>query len=55
MEFLSTGVESQNEPVHEFLVFTAYSNLSGFPQALEIMENLENCPKKFHELKNHGI
>ena len=28
---------------------------SGFPQALEIMENLENHPKKFHAWKNHGI
>ena len=28
---------------------------SGFPQALEIMENLENHYKKFHAWKNHGI
>ena len=28
---------------------------AGFPQALEIMENLENHEKKFHEWKNHGI
>ena len=28
---------------------------SGFPQALEIMENLENHQKKFHAWKNHGI
>ena len=27
----------------------------GFPQALEIMENLENHQKKFHAWKNHGI
>ena len=26
-----------------------------FPQALEIMENLENHEKKFHAWKNHGI
>ena len=29
--------------------------VSGFPQALEIMENLENQEKKFHAWKNHGI
>ena len=29
--------------------------LAGFPQALEIMENLENQEKKFHAWKNHGI
>ena len=29
--------------------------LSGFPQALEIMENLEKSLKKFHAWKNHGI
>ena len=28
---------------------------SGLPQALEIMENLENHPKKFHVWKNYGI
>ena len=28
---------------------------TGFPQALEIMENLENYPNKFHAWKNHGI
>ena len=28
---------------------------TGFPQALEIMENLENHEKKFHAWKNHGI
>ena len=28
---------------------------TGFPQALEIMENLENYEKKFHAWKNHGI
>ena len=28
---------------------------SGFPQALEIMENLENHDKRFHAWKNHGI
>ena len=28
--------------------------LTGFPQALEIMENLENH-KKIHAWKNHGI
>ena len=28
---------------------------AGFPQALEIMENLENHKKKFHAWKNHGI
>ena len=28
---------------------------AGFPQALEIMENLENHQKKFHAWKNHGI
>ena len=27
----------------------------GFPQALEIMENLENHGKKFHAWKNHEI
>ena len=30
-------------------------DLSGFLQALEIMENLEKSLKKFHEWKNHGI
>ena len=29
--------------------------ITGFPQALEIMENLENQEKKFHAWKNHGI
>ena len=29
--------------------------ITGFPQALEIMENLENHPKKFHAWKNQGI
>ena len=28
---------------------------AGFPQALEIMENLEDQEKKFHTWKNHGI
>ena len=28
---------------------------AGFPQALEIMENLENHQKKFIAWKNHGI
>ena len=28
---------------------------SGFQQALEIMENLENHLNKFHAWKNHGI
>ena len=28
---------------------------SGFPQALEVMENLESHEKKFHAQKNHGI
>ena len=28
---------------------------SGFPNALEIMENLDNHKKKFHAWKNHGI
>ena len=28
---------------------------SGFTEALEIMENLENHPKKFHAWKNHGL
>ena len=28
---------------------------SGFPQALEIMENMEKHKKKFHAWKNHGI
>ena len=27
----------------------------GFPQALEIMENLEIQEKKFHAWKNHGF
>ena len=27
----------------------------GFPQALEIMGNLENHKNKFHALKNHGV
>ena len=31
------------------------NNNTGFPQALEIMENLENQLKKFHAGKNHGI
>ena len=29
--------------------------MAGFPQAPEIMENLENHKKKFHAWKNHGI
>ena len=28
---------------------------TGFPQGLEIMENLENHQKKVHAWKNHGI
>ena len=28
---------------------------TGFPQALEIMENLENHSEKFHAWKNDGI
>ena len=28
---------------------------AGFPQALYIMENLENHSKKFHAWKNHEI
>ena len=28
---------------------------SGFPQALETMENLENQEKMFHAWKNYGI
>ena len=28
---------------------------TGFPQALEIMENLKNHAKKFHARKKHGI
>ena len=28
---------------------------TGFPQALVIMENLENYEKKFHAWKNRGI
>ena len=28
---------------------------AGFPQALEIMENLENHKKKFHAWKFHGM
>ena len=30
-------------------------SILGFPQALEIMENLENHEKKFHAWNNHGI
>ena len=37
--------------VHNFRTFI----ITGFPQALEIMENLENHQKKFHAWKNHGI
>ena len=33
----------------------SFTLISGFPQALEIMENLENHEKKFHAWKNHGI
>ena len=29
--------------------------LAGFPQSLEIIENLENHKKKFHAWTNHGI
>ena len=29
--------------------------LPGFPQALEMMEYLENHEKMFHAWKNHGI
>ena len=29
--------------------------VQGFPQAQEIIENLENHEKKFHAWKNHGI
>ena len=28
---------------------------TGFPQSLEIMENLENHENKLHAWKNHGI
>ena len=28
---------------------------TGFPRALENLENLENQKKKFHAWKNHGI
>ena len=36
--------------------FAIKSELSpGFPQALEIMENLEIHQNKFHAWKNHGI
>ena len=34
-------------------LFACGVTLSGFRQALEIMENLENHPKKFHAWKNH--
>ena len=30
-------------------------HLSGFPQALKIMKNLENYKKKLPAWKNHGI
>ena len=30
-------------------------NKTGFPQALEIIENLKNPPQKFHAWRNHGI
>ena len=36
-------------------LFCDVAHLTGFPQALEIMENLENHPKKFHAWINHGI
>ena len=32
-----------------------FRNLTCLPQALEIMENLENPLKKFHAWKSHGI
>ena len=35
-----------------FSITAAYT---GFPPALEIMENLENHEIKFHARKNHGI
>ena len=31
------------------------SIITGYSQAQEIMENLENHPKKFHVWKNHGL
>ena len=31
------------------------SSVTGFPQALEIMQKLENQEKKFHAWINHGI
>ena len=39
------------------LLIERFDTLSspGFPQTLEIMENLENHQKKFNALKNQGI
>ena len=36
-------------------IFSKKSVTTGFPKALEIMENLENHEKKLHAWKNHGI
>ena len=37
------------------IYFPAVVVASGFPRALENLENLENHKKKFHAWKNHGI
>ena len=37
------------------VISIAYVLLTGFPQALELMENRENHEKKYHAWKNHGI
>ena len=46
-------VMPNSDPQGGFFYLTL--TLPGFPQALEIMENLENHTKKFHAWKNHGI
>ena len=43
-------VEESDDTIEEVLLI-----VTGFPQALEITENLENHEKKFHAWKNHGI
>ena len=44
-----------SESGHKRWFWTPEMILTGFPQALEIMENLKNHQKKFHAWKNHGI
>ena len=39
----------------QYHLFLAKARTTGFPGAMEIVENLENHTKKFHAWKNHEI